>query len=207
MRIETREMKNTDLAKKIKELRTKKGYSQEQLANLTSVSLRTIQRIEKGETEPRGDTIIRLANALEVTPNDLIEWVEKEDRGFITFLQISALCFIAFPLLGIIIPLALWVLKKDKIKHIDEIAKKLLNFQITWCLCIFLWYLFLMSTMFFNIKVPNFGSFVNMGRAEILLLILPGIFYPYNFILIIINTISGHKIGKVFYQPAFKWLK
>ncbi len=47
-------MERSDLAKRVKELRTKKGLSQEQLAEASGLSLRTIQRIENGETLPRG---------------------------------------------------------------------------------------------------------------------------------------------------------
>jgi transcriptional regulator with XRE-family HTH domain len=54
-------MKNTVLAIKIKELRNKNGYSQEELSKLCRLSLRTIQRIENSETGARGDTLRRLA--------------------------------------------------------------------------------------------------------------------------------------------------
>jgi transcriptional regulator with XRE-family HTH domain len=46
----------TEMAIRIKELRTRRGFSQEELSERTGLSLRTIQRIENGETEPRGDT-------------------------------------------------------------------------------------------------------------------------------------------------------
>ena len=105
-------MKNLQLAKKIKALRKQKGLSQELLSEKSQLNLRTIQRIEAGETEARGDTLQRLANALQVSSNDLIYWIEEEDRPFLTMLNLSTLSFIAFPLLGIIIPLALWVGKK-----------------------------------------------------------------------------------------------
>ena len=45
------------LGKRLKELRNRKGLSQEQLAEDSCLSLRTIQRIEKNETVPRGDTL------------------------------------------------------------------------------------------------------------------------------------------------------
>lgn len=57
-------MKNTELAKKIKELRGRKGMSQEELAEKSQLSLRTVQRIEGGETEPRGDTLHRPSSRL-----------------------------------------------------------------------------------------------------------------------------------------------
>jgi transcriptional regulator with XRE-family HTH domain len=66
-------MKNIDLGIKIKGLRTRKGFSQEELAGNAGLSLRTIQRIENNETEARGDTLIRLAAALNTTPDELVE--------------------------------------------------------------------------------------------------------------------------------------
>jgi uncharacterized Tic20 family protein len=200
-------MINLDLSKKIKELRTKKGFSQEELANETGLSLRTIQRIEGGETEPRGDTLKRLAHALDVTPNDLMEWVEHEDRGYLAFLNLSALSFLAFPLLGIIVPLALWMLKRDKIKSLNENGKKLINFQITWCIFLFLWCLLIVSMMVFGIKIPRIGD---VGTPEMILLdtLVPiGVLYLYNKILIIINAIRSYNRKGVFYKPTFRFLK
>jgi|GEM_PF-5394916 len=44
---------NSDLAGRVKEFRNRKGLSQEKLAETSQLSLRTIQRI------PRGDTLQR----------------------------------------------------------------------------------------------------------------------------------------------------
>ena len=52
--------------KHIKDLRIEKGYSQEGLSTASGVSLRTIQRIESGETVPRPQTLQTLASALGV---------------------------------------------------------------------------------------------------------------------------------------------
>ena len=38
---------------KLSELRLEKGMTQEELANVTGISLRTIQRIELGQVKPR----------------------------------------------------------------------------------------------------------------------------------------------------------
>lgn len=65
-------MKTTELAKKLKELRALRGMSQEYLADESKVSLRTIQRIENNESEPTGETIKRIANALDVELSELI---------------------------------------------------------------------------------------------------------------------------------------
>ena len=47
-------MGNFKLHKRVKELRIKKGLSQEELAENTGLSIRTIQRIENGENTPSG---------------------------------------------------------------------------------------------------------------------------------------------------------
>ena len=45
------------IGKKISETRKSKGLTQEELAELSKVNLRTIQRIENNESEPRGKTL------------------------------------------------------------------------------------------------------------------------------------------------------
>ncbi|HEX6431723.1 MAG TPA: helix-turn-helix transcriptional regulator, partial [Niastella sp.] len=45
--------------------RQQKGLTQEELATLTRLSVRTIQRIESGESIPRSFTLKAIANALE----------------------------------------------------------------------------------------------------------------------------------------------
>lgn len=65
-------METIDLAKKLKELRAIIGMSQEYLADESRVSLRTIQRIENNESKPTGETIKRIAIALDVELSELI---------------------------------------------------------------------------------------------------------------------------------------
>lgn len=200
-------MKNT-LGQKIKELRAQKGYSQEQLANLTELSLRTVQRIENGETEPRGDSLIRLANAFGVTPNDLIDWQEQEDRGFLAFMNLSALSFIVFPLFGVIIPLALWIFKKEKIKDVNVVGKKLLNFQITIGLFLYVWYAIPFAMLIFKIRDMNNGMISPPKPGLVPFLMFLGLaFYLFNVVMIIVNAMRSYKTGEVFYRPAIRFLK
>lgn len=130
-------MKNKNLAKKVKELRKRKGLSQEDLAENSGLSLRTIQRIENGETEPTGETLKRISNALNVNAEDLIDWSIIEDNGFLKAMNLSALTFLLFPLLGFLVPLIMWISKKDKVKNINTIGKNIINFEITWSLVLF----------------------------------------------------------------------
>ena len=62
-----------ETGKLIKDLRLKKGMTQEELAEKTEVSTRTIQRIENGEVDPRAYTLQMIAKALEVEFNIFVE--------------------------------------------------------------------------------------------------------------------------------------
>ena len=62
-------MDNKDFNIRIKKLREKKGLSQDELANLSGLSLRTIQRIERNETNPLGDTKRKILKILESYPD------------------------------------------------------------------------------------------------------------------------------------------
>src|SRR5690606_37144913 len=112
------------------------GVSQEELAEKTGLSLRTIQRIENGETEPRGDSLKRIAMTYGVSRDEIADWQIMEDKNVLTMLNLSQLGFLAFPLLGIIIPLAIWIFKKEKIKGVNRLGISILNFQITWTIAL-----------------------------------------------------------------------
>lgn len=58
-------MKQPELGKKIAELRKAKGYTQEELVDKCNLSVRTLQRIESGEVEPRSHTIRLIFAALD----------------------------------------------------------------------------------------------------------------------------------------------
>jgi len=57
-------MKQPDLGLKIIDLRQTKGLTQEELVNQCNISVRTLQRIESGEVEPRGYTLRLISKVL-----------------------------------------------------------------------------------------------------------------------------------------------
>ncbi|TAM35448.1 XRE family transcriptional regulator [bacterium] len=62
------------LGRKIKELRKKRGITQEQLAEIIETSYKYLQRIEgKNPPDIRLTTILKLAKALKVKPSKLLE--------------------------------------------------------------------------------------------------------------------------------------
>ena len=61
------------LSKNLKGLRDKKGLSQDRLAKLADIANNTIIKIEQGENiNPRLDTLRKIAKALDVKVDDLI---------------------------------------------------------------------------------------------------------------------------------------
>jgi transcriptional regulator with XRE-family HTH domain len=198
-------MKNKELAKKVKELRNRKGFSQEELSDKSGLSLRTIQRIENGETEPRGDSLKRLSAAFDVSPDLLTDWTVLEDRGFLISFNMSALSFMVIPILGIFVPLIIWISRKDKIKDLNQFAKEILNFQITWNLLFFIGLGSIIAYIFFETK-----SIVTEDPSSLRLfapIIFAGIMYLYNLTLTIINSININNNRIVRYYPKFRFIK
>ena len=68
------------IASKISEIRKKKGLTQEELAEQAKVNLRTIQRIENSENEPRGKTLSLICEVLEIDPVELISEEKKNQE-------------------------------------------------------------------------------------------------------------------------------
>src|SRR5574338_654738 len=108
-------MTQSEIGKRVSAERVRLGMSQEELAGESLLSLRTIQRIESGETSPRGDTLKRLAGALKVPVEELIDSELQVDEDLVVLMNMTQLAFLAFPLLGILIPLILWLTNRNRI--------------------------------------------------------------------------------------------
>src|SRR5206468_1724903 len=61
---------NRTTGDRLREFRSLKGWTQEQLASASGIGLRTVQRIEGGET-PNGETLMALAAAFDVEVGQL----------------------------------------------------------------------------------------------------------------------------------------
>ena len=200
-------MRNKELAQKIKELRNRKGFSQEELSEKAGLSLRTIQRIENGETEPRGDTLKRIAVAFEVSSDEILDWAVQEDKGFLASLNLSALSFILFPLLGILVPLIMWISKKDKIKNVNNIAKDILNFQITWTMILFVGYIAFAISAGFKMKTTGYIDAGIISSRMMMNLIFFITMYLYNLIFVIVNTVRIKNEKNVEYYPKIRLIR
>ena len=95
-------MKNLEqpqLGKTITDLRQKKRLTQEELVELCNINVRTLQRIEAGEVEPRGYTVRIILDALDYN----IEQIEKsiQKKASLKWLKISWVAGIIYFVLGI----------------------------------------------------------------------------------------------------------
>lgn len=121
-----------NIGTKIKELRVLKGLTQEELAEQTGLSVRTIQRIESGEVDPRTYTLTALAEALEV---ELEVFTSKKINSSKTFSQDAYNWVILMHLSGIMIfvfpPLLIWLFKRNELTEYEQHFKDIMNFQIS----------------------------------------------------------------------------
>ena len=204
-------MKKGFLGKRVKELRLSNGFSQEYLADESKLNLRTIQRIESGTTIPRGDTLLRLSFSLKISPDELLDWSKQEDTGQLLLINLSGLSFILNPFLGLIIPLALWVSKRDKVIRADETGKELINFQISWLIFmsfIIIVYIAIVLTYNGSTTIESLGhADKKIIIATLFFLFSIGFYYVYTTVLIISNTLRIQKDLPVKYRPSFKILK
>ena len=116
----------------IKELRLKKGITQEELAARTDISVRTIQRIESGDVDPRAFTLQSIAAALEVdyevlvsAEADLAASNEKETSRWLPLLHLSGILLLIIP------PIILWIWKRDEVKNMRKHGIDVINFQLS----------------------------------------------------------------------------
>lgn len=182
-------MNDMSLAQKIVQSRKMQGLSQEELSNRANISLRTLQRIEKAETEPRGHTLRAIAEVLEVPVEELMDFSRKEDRGFLQVMSLSALSYWIMPLLNILVPLVLWLFKRDKIQGADKLGKEIISFQILW-------------------TVLTYGAFILFASFKIMhlsgsqYLLWAGIFLYFLNVFIIIQSVLRIKKGKASAYPV-----
>lgn len=172
---------------KIRELRLLKGLTQEELAEKTGLSVRTIQRIENGEVDPRTYTLSALANALGVDLEEFTSTIAEERKpisneqyNWIILLHLSGLFNLVLP------TLAVWIFKKNDVPGIDQHAKDALNFQIS----VFLYLMISIVLLIVLIGLP--------------LLIFLGLFSQ---VVIVLNTIKVMNREPYRYPWSIKFLK
>jgi len=77
-------MKSNDIkilfGKRLKELRIKKGLTQEQLAEIIGVGERNVSKIECGKNFVKLETLTNILNALDIEPQELFDYEHLQDK-------------------------------------------------------------------------------------------------------------------------------
>ena len=121
----------------LKKIRDEQCLSQEELAETSQISIKTIQRIENGKSAGSAYTIKQLALALKVDPVDLraqnMITDEEDARGkrVLKLMNWSAIVVILLPLSNIIIPAFIYFKNKKQLDF-KSIGKKIITVQILW---------------------------------------------------------------------------
>lgn len=155
---------------KIRTIREKLGYTQSNLAEQTNLSIRTIQRVESGQTIPKGHTLNVLAMALEIDKIELLppqpstESLNSREDLKLKMINLSTLCFIGIPFGNILIPFLIWK-KNKRYPKVDEVGRKIINFQIIWTLCTVL--LLILSPFLQNYIPSEFSLILMVGLLAI----------------------------------------
>ena len=71
---------NRITGKIIKELRHRKGLTQDVLSGLAGIARSHLAMIESGEKNANVDTLWRIANAMDINLSDVIAMVERETK-------------------------------------------------------------------------------------------------------------------------------
>jgi len=183
---------------KISEIRKRKGLSQEELSEQAKINLRTLQRVESGESSPRGNTLKSLCEVLELNIEEILDYRKKEDKNFLIVFHLSALAFLVMPIGNIIIPLILWLTKRDKIISLNEQGVALLNYQIIWTILAYT-----------SLITPLLGALlhIDVGLRMFNLELFFGL-YALNIIHIItVSVLVGNGSRRTYYPQIIKILR
>lgn len=183
---------------KIAKARKKKGLTQQELADLTNLTTRTIQRIENGQSIPRAFTITAIAEALGTTFQELQAEVQdnevtsvkntiEKEKHFLKLLTLSCFSYLLIPIVHALVPI--YILKKSGIH--DEVtlnvARKTIRTQIIWTVAI--------NGIMLACLAFNFISAIYFGKIVIINFLLPFfIMYAINAVILMKNfvTINRH---------------
>lgn len=80
-----------ELSNRIYELRKQKGFSQKELGAILGVSNKAVSKWETGTAIPKTETLIKLAEVFEISPEELLSSVRvEEEQKLTTLVELSA---------------------------------------------------------------------------------------------------------------------
>lgn len=185
-------MENNTIGKNLVYQRKLKGYSQKELSERTEVTVRTIQRIEKGDVQPHLQTVKLLAVALDVEVEDLIPMEDPKEESiqkkWLILLHGTPILGFILPLCNVLFPLFLWIHKREDNPIYNRHGVKIINFQIS----ALLFYIAAFIALF-TIEKWGFIFFISI--------------IPLCLLIVLINIIYAVKDHKCYYPFAIPFLK
>lgn len=185
-------MKQQTLRENLSYQRKLKGLTQEELADKTTVGVRTIQRIEKGEVQPHLQTIKLLAVGLAIEVNDLIVLDNPKEetikRKWILMLHASPFFGLLIPFANILFPLFTWMSKAEDNPIYDAHGRAIINFHCTINLML------IISLLLFFV-FPGINFFIT------------GAVFLFGIIFSIKNILSALDSGTINYPLSIPFLK
>lgn len=148
-------MKQQTIRENLLYQRKLKGFTQDQLSEKTTVGVRTIQRIEKGEVQPHLQTVKLLAVGLDIEVDDLIVLDNPKEeviqRNWILLLHATPFLGLIIPIGNILFPLFIWIHKATDNKIYDNHGRAVVNFH-----CSITLYFIISLLLFFPFPGINF---------------------------------------------------
>ncbi|MCA5004232.1 helix-turn-helix domain-containing protein [Sphingobacterium bovistauri] len=120
----------------IKTARKTKGLTQQDLGDEAGISLRTVQRIEKGTEEISGFSLKQISKVLDIPLENLVMQnvdkisIDTNQIGSIKALYTSSLFFLLMPILGFIAPTIIGFSKQNKSEIYKKHFSRILQFHI-----------------------------------------------------------------------------
>lgn len=173
-------MNKTNYNEQIKAARKSKGLTQQELADETGLSLRTIQRIEKGTEEISGFSLRQISKILEIPLEQLIMpnvnqiSIDTNQVSSVKALYLSSLCFVINPILGFLVPAIIGFSKQNKNAFYKRHLNRILLIQGT---SLVLGGSLIFSFLFFKVLHYSIPTPLNYLFTGNLIFILPLLYY------------------------------
>lgn len=176
---------------KLTKHREKLNFTQNELAEKSGLSVRTIQRIEAGASL-KGHSLNMLAKALNISREQLIETDKEPSYNYklIKLINLSSLPFVVIPLANIAVPLILMYWRKE----VNVLTKQIVSVQIIWTIT---------ATVLFLLS-PFIGKLISLQNKLILVVMMVSILT--NICIILLNTISLDKRNEMRIKLDFSFL-
>lgn len=185
-------MENQSLGNNLIYQRKLKGYSQEELSEKTEVTIRTIQRIEKGDVNPHLQTVKLLAAALSINVDDLLILENPKEESikkkWLLLMHGTPLLGFILPFCNVLFPLFLWIHKREDNSLYDEHGIHIVNFHVTVLI----------------LYILSFVALITIEKWGFIFFILV---IPTCVLIVIANIIYAVKEHKCYYPLAIPFLK